>query len=255
MKFILSLLFVLVLFTPTFANNICANLSQNDCNNTAGCGDWDEDFGCTQCQSGTASAAGETTCASCPTGFDNGWSAQHKTHPYGASSCSDWECETGYFQYGNYCIACDPANLPNFAIYPENISNCDNWICDTGYYKGGANSDQCLSCPNNANTCVSGSTAENITCQTGFIKSITNGVVTCSTCPEHAEQSGNTCICSAGYYGDGNSSCTACPAGTTTSSAGATSDADCHMTSNTKFYDSTGENYMLLIPSTATNIQ
>lgn len=289
MKFILSFLFGFILLASAFASvtENCSSISDPTvCTNTGGCEFAEGE--CSQCQSGWVSLPGADECTQCPTGFDNGWSAQHKQHPAGASSCSDWECTDDDFPIDtngdgtpDECSACDPTTLPDNAEFTDSCT----WRCIIGYYKtnntctecptgstttaAGATdisqctctgnfymsgNNTCTACPSNTAECA-GLSVDNVTCQTGFIKSITNGVVTCSTCPEHAEQSGNTCICSAGYYGDGNSSCTACPAGTTTSSAGATSDADCHMTSNTKFYDSTGENYMLLIPSTATNIQ
>ena len=290
MKFILSFLFGFIFVLPVFAT-ITQTCSTNS-NNFSGCsvGCFLDEFGespCAQCQSGTYNDGTFENCQPCPTGFDNGWSAQHKQHPDGASSCSDWECTDDYFPIDtngdgtpDECSACDPTTLPDNAEFTDSCT----WRCIIGYYKtnntctecptgstttaAGATdisqctctgnfymsgNNTCTACPSNTAECA-GLSVDNVTCQTGLIKNIINGVVTCSSCPEHTQQSGNTCICSAGYYGDGDT-CTACPAGTTTSSAGATSDADCHMTSNTKFYVSTGENYMLLIPSTATNIQ
>jgi hypothetical protein len=252
MKFILSFLFIFVFLSPSFAiiAEDCSPYTTDaaTCSNQPGCY-WDEfdDIPCRKCPTGFACVNGEQTQCTNTLGA-------HQQHPLGASECSDFICTDGWVSNGSYCTPnCTGISEPKFL--PAGEENCDNWKCRENYYRGGASNDNCLTCPTNANTCSQGTDTTTVTCQTGFIKSITNGVVTCSTCPEHAEQSGNTCVCSIGYYGDGNSSCTACPAGTTTSSTGATSDADCHMTSNTQFCDVNGENCLNLIPDNATNIQ
>lgn len=285
MKFIFSFLFIFIL-TPIHGETTCTTA-----NTTSGCstGCFDSGLdGCAPCQTGYYNDGNFVLCQSCE--GDSNYNAiisdPTKQHPDGASSCSDWECADDYFPIDtngdgtpDECSACDPTTLPDNAEFTDSCT----WRCIIGYYKtnntctecppgstttaAGATdisqctctgnfymsgNNTCTACPSNTAQCA-GLSVDNVTCQTGLIKNITNGVVTCSSCPEHTQQSGNTCICSAGYYGDGDT-CTACPAGTT-SDAGATSVASCHMTSNTKFYDSTGENYMLLIPSTATIIQ
>lgn len=243
MKIILSFLFILVFCTPTFADNICANLSSDACANAGGCEFAEGE--CSQCQSGWFSLPGADECTQCENGFNNGWSTQHKQHPYGASSCSDWECETGYFQYGNYCIACDPTTLPNFAIYPESISNCDNWICDSGYYRGGTNNDECQPCPNNASNCTTtGLSYQDVTCTNSYT-AVTHPdhTVTCESCTDsHAINDGGTCKCTVGYYGVPAglaTSCTKCPTGMTTitnnNGNGATDVSECYMTNHTEF--------------------
>ena len=252
MKFIFSFLFTFIFISPVIADNICVNLSNSVCPATPGCV-WEEGE-CSQCQSGTYSAAGENTCNSCPTGFDSGWATQHKAHPDGAGSCNDFICTDGYVKSndGQSCVLnCSGITEPKFL--PDGETNCDNWQCRAGYYRGGTNNDECKTCPDNSDNCgiIYGLTTATVTCESGYIKSVSNGIVTCSTCPEHAEQSGNTCVCTTGYYGDGNT-CTACPYGTT-SAAGATTKSACHMTQNTKFCDANGENCMKLL-SGANNI-
>lgn len=285
MKFIFSFFICLIFVLPVLANNQCENLTQNTtptCTASGGCV-WD--YGaCSQCQSGTYSAPNDNTCTPCPTGFDSDWTSQHKTHPKGASSCSDWECESNYFPTdtnndGNYdiCSPCDPTTLPQNAQFTDSCA----WRCNTGYYKNGTT---CNSCPSNSTTNAPGATNisqcfctgshymtsnntcapcpehvaqcnslsyTDVTCESGYIKSVSNGIVTCSPCPEHAVQSGSTCKCNKGYYGDGNT-CTACPYGTT-SALGSTDVSNCQMTPDTQFCDANGENCMKLL-SDATNI-
>lgn len=285
MKFVFSFLFVFIFLSPSFATiataENCATNSTANCTQQPGCffDELDEETPCRLCSAGFACINGEATQCTNTLGA-------HQQHPAGASSCSDWECTDDYFPIDtngdgtpDECSACDPTTLPDNAEFTDSCT----WRCIIGYYKtnntctecptgstttaAGATdisqctctgnfymsgNNTCTACPSNTAECA-GLSVDNVTCQTGLIKNITNGVVTCSSCPEHTQQSGNTCICSDGYYGDGDT-CTACPAGTT-SNTGATSDADCHMTSSTQFCDAAGENCLNLIPSTATNIQ
>lgn len=281
MKFIFSFFLCLILVSPVLADQ-CINQTNQNCINTAGC-EWVAGA-CSQCESGWYSAPGDNACLSCESGFDSGWTSQHKTHPKGASSCSDWECASDYFPTdtnddGNYdsCSPCNPATLPQNAQFTDSCA----WRCNTGYYKNGTT---CNSCPSNSTTNAPGATNisqcfctgshymtsnntcapcpehvaqcnslsyTNVTCESGYIKSVSNGIVTCSKCPEHAEQSGDTCVCTTGYYSDGNT-CTACPYGTT-SALGSTDVSNCQMTANTQFCDANGENCMKIL-SGATNI-
>ena len=236
MKFIFSFLFGCIFLLPAFGSvtENCYIYSDNTtaCTNAGGCEFAEGE--CSQCQSGWFSLPGADECTQCENGFNNGWSTQHKQHPYGASSCSDWECETGYFQYGNYCIACDPTTLPNFAIYPESISNCDNWICDVGYYRGGTNNDECKPCPNNASNCTTtGLGYQDVTCTNSYT-AVTHPdhTVTCESCTDsHAINDGGTCKCAVGYYGVPaglDTECHQCPNFASTDDINSQSINDCH---------------------------
>ncbi|MBP5794832.1 MAG: hypothetical protein J6W41_02345 [Alphaproteobacteria bacterium] len=253
MKFIFSFLFSFIFLSSAFADNICTTLitDATQCNTAGGC-IWDNLEPCRQCSAGTYNDGTFTDdCHTCPTGFDSGWATQNKAHPDGASSCDDFICINGYVKSndGQSCVLnCSGITEPKFL--PDGETNCDNWQCRAGYYRGGTDNNECKTCPSNSDNCTTnggnyGLTTATVTCESGYIKSVSNGVVTCSTCPEHAEQSGNSCICTTGYYGDGNT-CTACPYGTT-SMAGSTAKSACHMTQNTKFCDATGKNCMKLL--------
>ena len=83
-----------------------------------------------------------------------------------------------------------------------------------------------------------------------------SGEWVCSTCIDSNATPDNNgiCKCNANYYGEPNglnTTCTACPAGTT-GAAGATAKSACHMTQNTKFCDANGKCMKLL--QNATNI-
>lgn len=255
MKFIFSFLCTFIFISPVIADNICGPLTSTQCTSSAGCG-WDDDFDCFQCPSGTFSAAGDSTCTSCDSGFDSGWATQHKAHPNGAGSCDDFICTNGYVKSddGRSCVLNCSISEPKFL--PDDEENCDKWQCSAGYYRGGTNDDECKTCPNNSDNCTTdggnhGLTTITVTCESGYINSVSNGIVTCSPCPEHTEQSGDTCVCTTGYYSDGNT-CTACPYGTT-SAAGSIDVSNCQMTPDTQFCDANGENCMKLL-SGATNI-
>ena len=284
MKFIFSFLFAFIFILPALADNQCTNLTPyTTCINIAGC-IWNNDGEeCSQCQSGTYSAVNDTACHECAT--DSDYLAilndQTKQHPAGASSCSDWECVDDYFPVDtngdgtpDECSACDPTTLPDNAEFTDSC----NWRCKQRFYKNGntcnacpTNSttpapgatsisqctcigefymnanNECIACPSNTAQCA-GLSYQTVTCESRYIKSVSNdGMVTCSPCPEHAVQSGNTCVCAIGYYGDGNT-CTACPAGMT-SPQGATTKSACQMTANTNFCDANGENCMKLLPT------
>lgn len=258
--FFLMLLLPFNVFATECSTNDSVCISYNGCEiNDYGMGG----ILCEACNSGyyNNSTENSTSCKSCETDYDfntlttgKQWDSTNSSE--GNTECP-WICTDNWYKSGDECSHC-PTNSTS-AAGSTSISDCQ---CNNGYYMGGANDDTCYQCPEHANNCTTtGRTYSDITCGDGYTASIntTTHTVSCQSCSDaNAINNGGTCYCNVGYYGTPNglsTSCTACPAGTTTSSAGATSDADCHMTSNTKFYDSTGENYMLLIPSTATNIQ
>lgn len=256
MKFILSFLFTFIFISPVFATitteeECSVYNAYEQCSTYPGCY-WSEfeDIPCKQCTPGFECVNGNMNQCTNTLGA-------HQQHPAGASSCDDFICTDGYIKSadGQSCVLnCSGITEPKFL--PDGETNCDNWQCRAGYYRGGTNNDECKTCPSNSDNCTTnggnyGLTTATVTCEYGYVKSVSNGIVTCSTCPEHAEQSGNTCICTTGYYGDGNT-CTACPYGTT-SAAGSTAKSACHMTQNTKFCDANGENCMKLL-SGANNI-
>lgn len=258
MKFIFSFFLYLIFVLPVYADftpaNICEQQDSTSCNLTGGC--YWIGIECIQCQSGTYNDGNQNGCTACPNGYDNGWAQLYKAHDAGENlaTCTNFICTGNRVKSadGQSCVLnCSGITEPKFL--PDGETNCDNWQCRAGYYRGGTNNDECKTCPDNSDNCgiIYGLTTATVTCESGYVKSVSNGIVTCSTCPEHAEQSGNTCICTTGYYGDGNT-CTACPYGTT-SMAGSTAKSACHMTQNTKFCDANGENCMKLL-SGANNI-
>jgi hypothetical protein len=249
MKFIFSFLFSFLFLQPVLAQiaseTDCDIEEETDCRQQPGCKwiDW-----CEQCEHGYACSNGQQT--QCPAGFDSDWATQHKAHPDGASLCNDFICTDGHVKSndGQSCILnCSGITEPKFL--PDGETNCDNWQCRAGYYRGGTNNDECKQCPDNSENCTTdgiiyGLTAETVTCEYGYVKSVSNGVVTCEQCsctqPENGsctatynETTGGcqtTITCDVGYYKtetSGTVSCTACPQHSTTDNTGSTSISEC----------------------------
>lgn len=204
-------------------------------------------------------------------------------------SCT-WRCNTGFYKNGNACNSC-PSNSTTTAPGATNVSQCQceqnkyltqnngeyickscpthsftyssgstsitDCQCEAQYYMGGANDNQCISCPEHGNCAYAGRTYLTATCASGYQKNIdtTNHTFSCDDCSDsNATFDGTICKCNANYYGEPNglnTTCTACPAGTT-GAAGATAKSACHMTQNTKFCDANGKCMKLL--QNATNI-
>ena len=139
-------------------------------------------------------------CASCPTGYVNPVA--------GATSISQCNCPTG-----QNIIADQNDATPYFCGVCDNSTHYDNFSCVCDIQK--ANYDDNLtscSCPgnssNNNGTCV---------CQ-GQRVMVRNsqGQYECQSCAANAEYVDGACRCRAGYYGDGQTSCTPCPNGSVT---------------------------------------
>lgn len=156
MKFILSFFLYIIFLSPVFAtvtdSSTCNNIdTSNTCKSTNGCGDWDDDFGCSQCQSGTYNNGSTQSCQSCEN--DSNYQAivsdPLKRHPAGASSCSDFICESGYIQSGNDCIL--NCTLTDGYYLPAGATSCNDWQCDIGWYRN-QNRTACVQCPSGTTT-------------------------------------------------------------------------------------------------------
>ena len=178
MKFILSFLFAFVFISPVMAAynpgtsaEICSDINNSDnCKTQVGCGDYDNELGCSQCQSGTYNDGNFSECQPCSsdtdyTVIDND---QTKRHPDGAASCADWVCATGYTQSGDSCYPFD-CNFPDGQILRPGATSCDDWFCDMNYYAYGGS---CFYCPGNGTTDSGGNT-------------IAAGVGVCSQCSDN----------------------------------------------------------------------
>lgn len=129
------------------------------------------------------------------------------------------------------------------------------WPCSNGYYTsapGQIDCDLCTNVPTGATYTGPGTAANNcpwqLTCSADKIydadgqtcKQCTNGTrvdtLTVTFDGENVsvpDRDANKCKCNAGYYGTDDSTCTKCPAGST-SDAGAESINDCYMDKNAK---------------------
>lgn len=111
----------------------------------------------------------------------------------------------------------------------------------------------CESCPEHSTSDVGSTNVNDCRCDSDFPKrnlDENNNLIGCSACADNAIFHNGSCQCNSGYYGDGASSCTQCPIGTTTT-IGATQRSDCKMNHNTKFCYGSGDNKkcMHLIPA------
>lgn len=218
MKFIFSFLLYIVFLSPVLATitEDCSpyNTNENICSGQPGCY-WDEfaeDIYCRECPAGFGCINGnQTQC--------NNQLGAHQVHPLGASSCTDFICESGWRKTadGNGCeLNC--TNIPENASLPNGEENCNNWICNQGYYKNG---NTCVECPSGSTT--SGDGATNIsqcTCQSKtnsnntislLLIQITGNQYYCGQCGDGASSNTNptTCTC---FHGanviDGNQTAT-----------------------------------------------
>lgn len=252
MRKIFSILTIIILF-PVHALADCQlNSDSTGCVSYNGCffvqasGMIEAD--CSACMSGTYNNDNLNTtsvCTNCPDNYSQttypGRIPNPDSQADGQSECP-WKCDTNYYKSGDNCALC-PANSNTDTDGSDNIDYCK---CVPGYYMGGG---VCRTCPTNATGCQRGTTAATVQCQSGYTKSISSdGVVTCTQCPQNAILNGTNCECDIGYYANGDI-CTQCPFGTTTVATGATSLGDCQMNNTTLFCDANGENCINLIPS------
>ncbi|MFQ6760088.1 MAG: hypothetical protein ACLRFM_01635 [Alphaproteobacteria bacterium] len=243
----------------------------------SGCGDYTSD-GQQICETYYTCKWESNACTErCPT--NNNGQCVHLTGCFLASSddggmggqvtlcqpCLDTEYNDGTFQTCQLCsTALSAPKIFDSANATYGQSECP-WMCDNGYYRGGANDDTCIQCTGNLTCSGTGLEYSNtynptgISCSSNYrlVPDDTTHTYSCQSCTDsHATLNGNNCVCNVGYYGTPNgvnTQCTACPAGTTTGTAGATTKSACHMTPNTKFCDAKGNNCMKLL-SGANNI-
>lgn len=155
MKFIFSFLLYIVFLSPVFATitEDCSpyNTNENICSGQPGCywDDFDDTTPCQECPAGFGCINGnQTQC--------NNQLGAHQVHPLGASSCTDFICESGWRKTadGNGCeLNC--TNIPDNAYIPAGEENCNNWMCNQGYYKNG---NTCVECPSGSTTSGDGAT-------------------------------------------------------------------------------------------------
>ena len=217
---------------------------------------------CGICGAGTLTNNNTCSCAPQATTVDgtetqNGIMIQCKcpsTSSYNAGQCT---CPSGQHLLLNanneyYCGAC-----PGLSTYNSAQHKCD---CDSQTNGAQASYDSnniLTSCECTTNATPSGSTC--ICDPNGdYPTSSTddNGVVFCLACPENATKQNGVCRCDANYYGNGTTTCTRCPIGTTKAVDAAPSNiSNCEMSSSTQFCDANGTNCMNLIPSGVTIAQ
>lgn len=260
MKFIFSFLLIFTFLSPVYAdyapgtpsatcNQYDDPTDQNDrlnCIATPGCG-WDSDYACSQCDTGSASAANATSCTSCSgnANYQTIISDPTKQHPVGATTCSDWVCATDYTLIGSSCLQCS-TTIPQNSHY---VTDCNHWACDAGYYRytNDDNEDVCGQCPQNS-TSASGSTSINqCSCEAGYVKLLDRnnnwisslGCVTAPANPWIQVSNDSTkykCATHATLTINGNSVTCDCPTGSTFNSN------DCACTGNYHFVGTT-DNY------------
>lgn len=239
-KSLLHKIFLLFILIPINAFATCQNATTTEpaCISYDGCGLNDYGIGgviCETCVAGyyNNSTTDFTSCKSCESDYDfntltTGKIWNSSDNSTGNTECP-WICTDDWYQSGDSCVHC-----PTGATSPAGSDDVNDCICPTGthlaYNNGTYSCEQCSCTP-----------PENGSCTTTY-----NETTGCQT----------TITCGVGYYKtetSGTVSCTACPAGTTTDTAGATTKSACHMTQNTKFCDANGENCMQLL-SGANNI-
>lgn len=214
------------------------------------------------CQNGYFDDVAHNECFGCPTstsGFMSYRASADISHISTCNSCGSDKyiikktvTENGEQGYKYYCGTCglnvtqtETGNGTNvYTCTCPTTTNHNQDLFSTSY-------TECV-CPTgatwNGTQCVCNDPDETIVLDT-----ITNLYV-CSSCSDsHAVLDDGVCKCDIGYYGTTNglqTSCSKCPAGTTTNAIGATNVSQCQMSSNTQFCDSNG-NCMNLIPSGA----
>lgn len=156
-------------------------------------------------------------------------------------------------------------NTPIQCKCPSNTDTVDTTTntCQCGadhYLKSNNGTWTCEQCPAHSHHNITGSEDVNdCVCDEDHPKEIyddNNKLIECGQCPDSNstyDSVANKCKCIKGYYNtstDTNTvSCTACPAGSTTTGIGATARSACTMNSSTQFCDSRGQNCMNLIPN------
>lgn len=185
---------------------------------------------CVQCSPGTYKATpGNVSCALCGVNtFSTATGAnassiciscgQNAVSVAGSTNCT---CKAGYQPSGAACVACP------LGSYKATAGNTSCIVCNANQYSGSA----ATSCNNCSTGSVSLAGSPFCSCDRGYT---VNGTL-CSACPSNTykSSSGNSsciscienavtdvvsgatnissCVCKAGYYGNGTISCTACP--------------------------------------------
>jgi hypothetical protein len=233
--------------------------------------------GCTECGTGTYSAAGASSCTSCgadkyTTGPRSTSSTACLSVPTGAtrnSSGSGFSCGAGYSQNETGCAECgtgtysaagassctscgadkyttgprSTSDAACLSLPPNTISNpSGGYTCASGYYNNGT---ICVALPPNATVNSSGT---GFTCGTGFY----NNGTSCVAVPANSirNSAGTGFTCGAGYS-QNQTACTQCGAGTY-SAAGASSCSNCGANKYTTGPGSTSQTACLSLPTTAT---
>lgn len=243
MKFIVLFLFSIFLISPVYADftqdcDQYTSYGLETCKNKPGC--YYDYNTCLQCTSGTYSPIGQNSCSQCDP-LDEDYQSiladQTKSHPAGASSCSDFICSSGYIPSGNHCIQITPADCglspADWYTFPNGATSCNDWICTVGHYADSGHST-CSSCPHGATTAGDGATSINqcycpsntyqypnannwthCVTYTGHLNSTSTGcatgasattpsgsgdnwTVTC-TCDSHASNQNGQCVCPTNY--------------------------------------------------------
>ena len=277
MKKILTLFVCMLCLFPILANadGPCNNYNDNrsTCLAFGGCywdapDDPDDPGYCNSCYGNEYHESCDITqsncdnaCHTCATGSGTTWNwDSNAPHPsnsifdyanatLGQSSCP-WICEADYYKSNNSCQQC-----PTNSTSTQGATDIDSCKCNVGYYMGGTNPG-CIDCSNVPYLLCNATgltyTSNELSCASGYTltRNASTYTVTCepTPCPnQYATRVNGTCVCIAGYYGDGTT-CNECPKGTT-SPQGSQNKSDCTMTSATQFCDGNGEHCMHLIPS------
>lgn len=164
MKFIFSFLLYMVFLSPVFATitEDCSPYSTNEniCSSQPGCY-WDEfadEYPCILCSTGQACNNGEAVTCENSLG-------PHQQHPEGASSCSDFICDSGWRKTadGTGCeLNC--TNTPDNAYIPAGEENCNNWACNENFYKNSTGTG-CSQCPDGSISAPGADSISQCTCQ------------------------------------------------------------------------------------------
>ena len=204
---------------------------------------------CLNCQIGTYCIIGSATEATCPSNTSS--AAQSisvtkcicKSGYFGSNGAACQACPTGKYKSSSGSGACSECVVDTYSELSAqtSIATCqrcpldssterdtaqgsvDNCVCDQGHYEGPDDANAVWTC----NECDMG-TYKNSSGNFNCTKCPRNTYLTlfggnflsqCQQCTDHSSslegsRSNTSCHCNAGYYGNGQSGCNACPKGT-----------------------------------------
>ncbi|CAG9335755.1 unnamed protein product [Blepharisma stoltei] len=201
---------------------------------------------CSPCVNGCKTCNSPASCQACydPKAAYNSQLNQcicNDEHAYISPSTNMCVCNAGYFSDPNnsgICTSCSEgckvctslANCqtcwdPNMTIDSDGSCSCDDpnstfndnqnlCVCNNGYFQNGST---CVACSLGCKTC--NSAVECTQCFDTAQQSLINGACLCNGTPAWTYNSATqTCVCSVGYYQNGNT-CDQCPAGCVTCTA------------------------------------